>query len=56
MPIRMFLKTIATIDAYKLTEAFVDDFIGYEGASSRNCRGICAALAGAVGKVSGLYR
>lgn len=57
LPNKDLLKTIAKIDAYKFTETVVDDFMDIEGASSKEVgRGIGAVLAGAVAKVTGLYK
>ncbi len=56
LPNKDLLKSIATIDAYNITKAIVDDFMDIEGASTKEIgRGIGAVLAGAVARVSGEY-
>ena len=56
VPNKELLRAIATVDATKVTEKIVDDFMDIEGASAKALgRGIGAVLAGAVAKVSGEY-
>lgn|SRR5450759_2500063 len=56
LPNKELLAAVATIDASKVAEALVDDFMDIEGAAAGVLgRGIGAALAGAVAKVSGYF-